>query len=96
MMLASTVQFSRYGRPRHPAPCERRRCRSWLRLVAIRPFPQDPTACSAWSLPQADVPSRGGRMLAQTPSGRTCRPERKLRPNNQCSTNEQPSHGRTP
>src|SRR5450755_773974 len=46
MMLASTVQFSRFGRSRSclvirreaPGPC---------RGIALRPFPQDPTACSA-------------------------------------------------
>src|SRR5207248_10718885 len=45
VMLASTVQFSRYGRSRLPAaltgaaagPAE----------CALRPFPQHPTACSA-------------------------------------------------
>ena len=61
MMLASTVQFSRYGRSRSPAALRAEEERSWLRLVAKRPFPQDPTACSARAHLQADVPSRGGR-----------------------------------
>ena len=55
MMLASTVQFSRYGRSRFPAavglrgagPAEDDR---------ERPFPQDPTACSACATPEARLP----------------------------------------
>jgi len=50
--------------------------------AAKRPFPQDPTACSiqasSWS-------------AFRPASGRTNRPGRKPGPNNQCSTNEQPS-----
>jgi len=45
LMLASTVQFSRYGRSR----LARRRIRGGAirsREKAKRPFPQDPTACS--------------------------------------------------
>jgi hypothetical protein len=46
VMLASTVQFSRYGRSR----LSRARCRALQPVLtegAQRPFPQDPTACSA-------------------------------------------------
>ena len=52
MMLASTVQFSRYGRSRLAAPL-RRGGRSWPRSGRWRPFPQDPTACSARATPLA-------------------------------------------
>jgi hypothetical protein len=46
VMLASTVQFSRYGRSR-PRGILRRMLRPVLAEGALRPFPQDPTACSA-------------------------------------------------
>jgi hypothetical protein len=48
LMLASTMQFSRYGRPRdktrriHGGPSQ-----SSERHKSFRPFPQDPTACPA-------------------------------------------------
>jgi len=83
VMLASTVQFSRYGRSRLPAalagaaagPAE----------GALRPFPQDPTACSAREPLASGVPSpyRG--------KGCTSRRELVHGPNNQCSTSEHPS-----
>ena len=44
VMLASTVQFSRYGRSRPHTP---RALQPVLTEGAQRPFPQDPTACSA-------------------------------------------------
>ena len=59
MMLASTMQFSKYGRSRHPdrrvpQPTHNVRdrgrtagCRSSPREDKERPFPQDPTACPA-------------------------------------------------
>src|SRR5206468_5105773 len=82
VMLASTVQFSRYGRSRLPAalagaaagPAE----------GALRPFPQDPTACSAREPLASGVPSpyRG--------KGCTSRRELVHGPNNQCSTSELP------
>src|SRR5271166_3145151 len=46
LMLASTVQFSRYGRSRRAHRCMTRAGHSGPR-GAQRPFPQDPTACSA-------------------------------------------------
>jgi len=45
VMLASTVQFSRYGRSRLSVPL--RALQPVLTEGAQRPFPQDPTACSA-------------------------------------------------
>src|SRR4029453_14239802 len=45
VMLASTVQFSRYGRSRPPLPSRVRR--PVLAEGASRPFPPDPTPCSA-------------------------------------------------
>ncbi len=49
--------------------------------MALRPFPQDPTACSACAPPG---------LAFRAASGRTNLPELTLRPNSQCSTNEQP------
>ena len=43
------------------APPHPRRGEPVLKGLARRPFPQDPTACSALAHLQADVPSRGGR-----------------------------------
>jgi len=51
LMLASTMQFSRYGRPRDKT----RRTRggpSRSEKTSPRPFPQDPTACPPSSPPQ--------------------------------------------
>jgi hypothetical protein len=56
MMLASTVQFSKYGRFRLPAAVRLRAsrpCRGW---PDWRPFPQDPTACSACATPGIRLP----------------------------------------
>jgi hypothetical protein len=47
MMLASTVQFSRYGRSRPPVAHLGCGSTGPVRLADSRPFPQDPTACSA-------------------------------------------------
>jgi hypothetical protein len=51
LMLASTMQFSRYGRPRDKT----RRIHDGLsrpsERQSLRPFPQDPTACQAISPP---------------------------------------------
>jgi hypothetical protein len=61
LMLASTMQFSRYGRPRdktrriHGGQSRSRRRNSF------RPFPQDPTACQAISPPPPVFPSPEGR-----------------------------------
>ena len=53
-----------------------------------RPFPQDPTACSARATPWPTFrPVLRGAALA-APHGRTCRPGQAPGPNNQCSTNE--------
>ena len=49
--------------------------------------PQDPTACSAWSVPGVSVPPA---------SGCTNWPRQLPRPNNQCSTNEQAAPGHSP
>jgi hypothetical protein len=102
LMLAFTVQFSRYGRSRHliaaypgaatavavTARGRSAECRSWPWPAkagpagrAKRPFPQDPTACSARPPPADTVPSRR--------SGCTgCATAHE--PNSQCSTSEQP------
>src|SRR5258708_24598789 len=53
-----------------------------LRLADSRPFPQDPTACSALRLPRAGVPSRYGPACA-APHGCTSRPGQEPGPNNQ-------------
>ena len=86
MMLASTVQFSKYGRSRpttatrlwqtDPAeddPSSGRSLRTQQRARPVRP-------------PGSGFPCRG--VLRH--SSRTNLPGLKLRPNNQCSTNEQP------
>jgi hypothetical protein len=46
VMLASTVQFSRYGRSRPQGACQGV-ATGPSRGGRQRPFPQDPTACSA-------------------------------------------------
>jgi hypothetical protein len=89
-MLASTMQFSRYGRsrrpnrrvPRHSAPDpelnsavppERGRSagrRSWPRGVPKRPFPQDPTACSAWTPSGSPFLPQGGCTSLSRPGPR--------------------------
>jgi len=63
MMLASTVQFSRYGRSRTCGARGDEGNRSWPKVrppgavtAPKRPFPQDPTACSARSPPGSRVP----------------------------------------
>ena len=86
-MLASTMQFSRYGRNhasrppvREASPAGRSSQRRRKRLP-----PQDPTVCSESLPPQALVP--------QLPRGeeRTSRAAREGKPNSQCSTRK---HGR--
>ena len=58
--------------------------------AALRPFPQDPTACSARATPWPTFrPVQRGAASA-APHGRTSRPGQTPGPNNQCSTNEQP------
>src|SRR5712691_11762445 len=64
-----------------------------LRLADSRPFPQDPTACSARATPGVRLPVP--QCLA-TQRGRTNLPELTPRPNNQCSTNEQPPRNDCP
>jgi hypothetical protein len=74
-MLASTVQFSRYGR-HHPSRREPRQ-QAMARNrdnKAQGPFPQDPTACPPSPHPQTAVPappSRGRRTspAPQDPAG---------------------------
>ena len=88
MMLASTVQFSRYGRSRPATPYRRSRSGPSRVRADWRPFPQDPTACSARATPWPTFrPVLRGAALA-APHGRTCRPGQAPGPNNQCSTNE--------
>ena len=60
VMLASTVQFSRYGRSRRLTPSPGEANRSIEGQDAKRPFPQDPTACSACATPMVSVPPASG------------------------------------
>jgi hypothetical protein len=69
-----------------PQPVTRRGHRPWLK-EALRPFPQDPTACSAWPVPGVSVPPA---------SGCTNWPGQLPRPNNQCSTSELPPRNTRP
>ena len=80
MMLASTMQFSRYGRSRS-AHLRIRGGAIPVQGTVRCPFPQDPTACSA--SPSPPPPFR--------PGGRTNWVETTSWPNNQCSTSELPS-----
>jgi hypothetical protein len=85
MMLASTVQFSRYGRSR---PCGVR-CGRFQPVLAEEatnawPFPQDPTACSACEPSPGGFPSRP--QSSRPAGGCTNHREPVPRPNNQCST----------
>ncbi len=57
VMLASTVQFSRYGRSRPQSAC-RGVATGPSRGGRQRPFPQDPTACPAREPLTSGVPSR--------------------------------------
>jgi hypothetical protein len=85
MMLASTVQFSRYGRSRSclalrregPGPC---------RGVCLTAVPSGPNSVLGLRAPRTGFPC----LRVSQHSGRTNLPELTLRPNNQCSTNEQP------
>jgi hypothetical protein len=91
MMLASTVQFSRYGRSRASRALRRGdpvlaefgpTCGRSLRTqqrARPRRLP------GQLSVPLSEQP------LARPPSGRTNRPGQLSEPNNQCSTNERPS-----
>jgi hypothetical protein len=65
-----------------PEPHHRkaRRFRSDRGDTAWRPFPQDPTACSACAILRI--------WLSMSTSDCTYQPEQLLRPNSQCSTNE--------
>ena len=82
-MLASTVQFSRYGRSRHPHTSASAAGRTGSEGMPQRPFPQDPTACSTSQSPPPPVPTprKPGRTELRQPISR---------PNNQCSTSELP------
>jgi hypothetical protein len=81
MMLASTVQFSRYGRYRLSAPVSGA-SRSWSRRPDKAAVPSGPNSVLGPSTP------RDRRSVPH--GGRTSRPELVPEPNNQCSTNEQP------
>jgi hypothetical protein len=89
VMLASTVQFSRYGRSRPRLTLPGVATGPVRGKAARRPFPQDPTACSARVSPTDSVPSQlpGARRRA---GGCTSRRGLTHGPNNQCSTSEQP------
>jgi hypothetical protein len=63
MMLASTVQFSRYGRYRNSVTYWRGEP-VLVEEARKRPFPQDPTACSACAPPETSVPCRRAAVLA--------------------------------
>jgi hypothetical protein len=93
MMLASTVQFSRYGRSRScdansgegAGPSEVQRPGV---SAPARPFPQDPTACPARPPPESRVPFHPKANVLAGPAVT-------LGPNSQCSTNEQATTRRT-
>jgi hypothetical protein len=74
MMLASTVQFSRYGRSRSPAPCGGEipvLAEFTCRLAAV---PSGPNSVLGPRNLLVDFPSRADeQLLAQPPSGRTHR-----------------------
>ncbi len=90
MMLASTVQFSRYGRSRSPAP-RRAQANPVLsssgRLAAV---PSGPNSVLGPRDSLADVPPAQRGAAVAAPPGRTSRPGQPPGPNNQCSTNERP------
>ena len=70
MMLASTVQFSRYGRSRIPVRRAAGRSGPSRGQAKRRPFPQDPTACSARTNSLASFPSRlASSCLRSRPAG---------------------------
>ena len=80
MMLASTMQFSRYGRYRTA-------CAYWRRSPVLAEktattVPSGPNSVLGPRTPRTGFPCRR--------SGRTNQAELMLRPNNQCSTSEQP------
>ncbi len=81
MMLASTVQFSRYGRYRS--------VRAWRRG---QPVPAEEAQQAAVPSGPNSVlgPSAPGDRRSVPLGGRTSRPELAPGPNSQCSTNEQP------
>jgi hypothetical protein len=81
MMLASTVQFSRYGRSRSSLAVRRAGAGPY-RGSPLRPFPQDPTACSACAPLWQSFRVACATVLTL--------PELVPRPNNQCSTSELP------
>src|SRR6202034_1861496 len=92
MMLASTVQFSKYGRSR-PATA--------IRLWQTDPAEVDPTSGRSLRTQQRARPVRppGSGFPCcgvSRHSSRTNLPGLKPRPNNQCSTNEQPPQNECP
>ena len=103
MMLASTVQFSRYGRsrPRNafaprvtgPGRGQALVSRSSNSGTPKRPFPQDPTACPARPPPG---PAFRAARVQRTRAAVLAGPAMTLGPNNQCSTNELATSERTP
>ena len=92
MMLASTVQFSRYGRSRTRFVRTRRRRRSWPRL-----------ASGARHRRGRSLRTQQRARPVRPPNPRSCCPKAAvlagpavtLGPNNQCSTNEQATTRRT-
>jgi hypothetical protein len=78
-MLASTVQFSRYGRSR-PCHALRRAPQPVLVEGALAAVPSGPNSVLGQRTPHSRVPSRRG--------GRTNERELTRGPNNQCSTSE--------
>jgi hypothetical protein len=91
MMLASTVQFSRYGRSRLPPPSGFGRP-ALLRMTISGRSLRTQQRARPVQPPRSGFPCRG--VLRR--SGRTNPPGLKLRPNNQCSTNERPPRNGCP
>jgi hypothetical protein len=87
VMLASTVQFSRYGRSRRSSPSQGGANRSWLKATTNGRSLRTQQRARPGQAPGASVPPA---------SGCTNWPGRLPRPNNQCSTNELPPRNTRP
>jgi hypothetical protein len=94
MMLASTVQFSRYGRSR-PSSASHALLQPVRTEGATRawPFPQDPTACSACEpSPGTGVPATSACALASCTNPTVSRCSNRIT----SAPLEQPFSGRSP
>jgi hypothetical protein len=97
MMLASTVQFSKYGRSRSPGALRRGgpgpKAEVQPNKAAV---PSGPNSVLGSVNHLTSVPSReASSCLTQPPSGRTNWTGQLPEPNNQCSTKKQATSART-